>query len=95
MATNRRNGTAKLELSPNGASMLTGVLTLTLLHGVRTEDELEDLIARLSTAWSIAQESHPGQAIPLSAIDAQAIQILLNALVEHLRGSFGLLSDSS
>ena len=78
-----------LALSPNGATILLGVVTAACLDGVTTRDERDQLTASLATYWSIAREAPRGQA-PMTPSDVRAIDILVNTLIAHLQGSFAL-----
>ena len=80
-------------LSPKGMTVFLGVLTAAYLEQIRSEEDLETLIASLRTYWSIAQERLPGQ-VELTAENARTVQVLLDALIAHLRGSFALSADS-
>ena len=89
MQDNRVNGGTRVTISPAGATVFLGVLTITYLETITTREELESLIAKLEVYWSIAQGQPPGQ-VELTANDERNIHVLMNALIAHLRGSFEL-----
>ena len=49
MPNDELNGSAKVTISPNGATIFLGVLTATYLERVTNRDELETLIQFLAT----------------------------------------------
>lgn len=85
----QENGRTRVTISPQGATVFLGVLTATYLETITTREDLESVIGSLSTYWSIAQERLPGQ-VDLTASDEHNLQVLMDALVGHLRGSFEL-----
>ncbi len=83
------NGNAAVTITPNGVALLLGVLTATYLERISSRDDLEKLIESLSTYWSVAQERPAGQ-VELTATDEHTLDVILNLLEVHLRGSFEL-----
>ena len=83
------NGRPSAVLSTGGATILLGLFTATHLETVTTTEDLDRLIVSLTNYWSVARERLAGQP-ELTASDERTLDVLVTALIDHLRGSFAL-----